>query len=122
MPDRPFAGAEVLPGVALLASPVEAFGDRWLRATLDLLVAGTASATAFDWTAPYSAQDRGISAVFWTNVVEWRVEVFESGAALHSFDIEWPADQEVGMRFRSATRVGTQVPTLRCDDRGCRVQ
>ena len=120
-PDRPFSGTEVLPGVSLLVSPVERLRGRdWVRTTVELRVSIDADAGVFEWFTPY-ARANDHSATFWANIAEWRVELFESGATLHTLDIEWPADKEVGLRFRSDTSTGGEQPTVRCTASACSV-
>lgn len=75
---------------------------------------------AFEWFAPYAWANEH-AATLWTNVAEWRVEFFESGATLHTLDIEWPADQEVGLRFRSSADARSDSATLRCTSVACAV-
>ena len=111
----------MLPGVAVLAGSVERLRDPgWLRTTLQLRVSADAGAVALDWFSPY-AGGNGHAATFWTNVVEWRVARFEDGARLHSLDLEWPADREVGLRFRMDSDTGDNLPTLVCALSDCTV-
>ena len=109
----------MLPGVTVVADPVERLRDPgWLRTTLDLRVSADAGMVGLDWFAPYAAGGDH-AATFWTNVVDWRVELDESGATLHSLDVEWPADREAGLRFRLGVDTGGDRPTVLCGAAGC---
>lgn len=109
----------MLTGVTVIAGPVERLRDPgWLRTTLDLRVSADAGTVGFDWFAPYAAGGDH-SATFWTNVVDWRVEPVGSGATLHSLDIEWPADREVGLRFRLGIDIGDDRPSVLCNAAAC---
>lgn len=120
-PAPPPEPAEVLPGVEALAGPVERLHNPgWLRTTLDLRVSAAAGTVVFDWFAPYATGD-GHSVTFWTNVVEWRVERTQNGTTFHSFDLEWPADRELGLRFRSSADRGDGPPTLLCTSSNCTI-
>ncbi len=83
----------------------------WLRTPLDLRVSAAAGTVVFDCFAPYATGD-GHSVTFWTNVVEWRVERSHSGTTLQSFDLEWPVDRELALRFRSSAESGDDPHSL----------
>ena len=118
-PPSPLEPVEVLSGVVVLAGAVETLRDPgWFRTTLDLRVSADAGTVAFDWFAPYDAGGDQ-AATFWTNVVEWRIERPDDGATLHSFDIEWPSHQQVGLRFRSDADADGDQPALLCTAAAC---
>ncbi len=117
VPDRPFDGLPILPGVEFHFSPVERVADHpdWVGTTLDLLVREEAGAIGLDWFTPYTAAERDYNtAPLAVNVRDWRVELWESGATLHSLDIQWDADQAAALRFRSADDPGGDPPMLVC--------
>ncbi len=124
VPDRPFDGLPILPGVEFHFSPVEQVAGHpdWVGTTLDLLVREEAGAVGLDWFTPYGAPEQDYNtAPLEVNVTDWRVELWESGATLHSLDIQWDEDRTAAVRFRSADDPGSDPPILVCNRDICLV-
>ena len=137
-------GASPCVGVNVLAEPPEPLADAppWtiptalfgeapiIATTLDMEFHPDAEQTLFDWVGPYrNAPQEGESgnSRWWRNrwhsvpefsVASWEVE--QVGLATrHSIRIEWPADTEAVLRFRSTGGSCEGEPRVVCGEDGC---
>ena len=138
------AGASPCAGVTVLAEAPEPlagdvpwtvltalFGDeRIIGTTIVMEFGAEAAQTIFDWAGPYrDAPQEGEwwNSRWWRNrwhsvpefsVASWEVE--QAGVATrHSIRIEWPADTESVLRFRSTGGGCEGEPRVVCDEDGC---
>ena len=111
--------------------PTALFGDaRIVGTTLAMEFHPEAAQTLFDWVGPYRNAPRegewGISRWWrnrWHSVPEFSVaswEVEQAGVATrHSIRVEWPADTESVLRFRSTGGSCEGEPRVVCGEDGC---